>query len=60
MGPHKIYPSVLRELADVIARTLSFIFEKSWWSDEVPSDWKKGKIFLILKEGENTQGSTDW
>ncbi|GAB0199232.1 mitochondrial enolase superfamily member 1 [Grus japonensis] len=52
MGPDGIHPRVLRELADVIVRPLSIIFQWSWESGEVPVDWKLANVVPIFKKGK--------
>ncbi|KFQ09297.1 hypothetical protein N330_03557, partial [Leptosomus discolor] len=51
MGPDEMHPRILRELVVAVVRLLSMIFENSWQSGEVPSDWKKGSIAPIFKKG---------
>ncbi|GAB0189276.1 mitochondrial enolase superfamily member 1 [Grus japonensis] len=50
MGPNGMHPRVLRQLAGVIAKPLSIIFEKSWRTGEVPKDWKKATP--VFKKGK--------
>jgi len=54
MGHDEVHPQVLRELVDEVANPLSSIYEKSWQSDEDPSDCKRESITPIFKKGKRT------
>ena len=57
MSPKGMHPQVLRELAEVIAKLHSIIFERCWRMGEVPEDWRKASVtpvFKKVKKEENT------
>ncbi|KAK4810939.1 hypothetical protein QYF61_013354 [Mycteria americana] len=47
-----MHPRLLRELADVIARPLLIIFDRSWRLGEVPEDWRKANVTPIFEKGK--------
>ncbi|PKU40442.1 rna-directed dna polymerase from mobile element jockey-like [Limosa lapponica baueri] len=49
MGPDGLLP---QELANIIVRPLSIIFEKLWQSENVPVDWKKANVTAIFSKGK--------
>ncbi|RMC07031.1 hypothetical protein DUI87_16484 [Hirundo rustica rustica] len=51
MGPDRIHPRVMRELADELAKPLSIIYHQSWLTGEVPDDWKLANVTPIHKKG---------
>ena len=51
-GPDGLHPRVLRELADVVAKTLSIIFWQSWLTGDFPVDWKLADVMPIFKKGQ--------
>ncbi|KFV94761.1 RNA-directed DNA polymerase from mobile element jockey, partial [Eurypyga helias] len=56
MGPDGIHLRVLKGLVDGVVKPLSIIFEKSWQSGEVPTDWKGGNVTSTFKKGKKE----DW
>lgn len=45
-----MYPLVMRQLVDEVAKPLSITFEKSWQSSDVPTDWMRGNITSSFKK----------
>ena len=58
MGLYERHPRVLREFTDIVTKPHSVIFEKSWWSDEVHGDWKKGNLAPIFEAGRKDDPGT--
>ncbi|KFQ73584.1 hypothetical protein N337_02613, partial [Phoenicopterus ruber ruber] len=51
MGPDGIHPRVLKELAEVLTRPLSIVYQQSWLTREVPVDWRLANVMPIYKKG---------
>ncbi|KAK4810576.1 hypothetical protein QYF61_007313 [Mycteria americana] len=52
MGPDEIHLRVLKELADVLTKPLSIIYQQSWLTGEVPADWRLANVTPIFKKGQ--------
>ncbi|KAK4815820.1 hypothetical protein QYF61_007429, partial [Mycteria americana] len=52
VGPDEIHPRVLKELADVLTKPLSIIYQQSWLTGEVPADWRLVNVTPIFKKGQ--------
>ncbi|KAJ7424999.1 rna-directed dna polymerase from mobile element jockey-like [Pitangus sulphuratus] len=50
MEPDGIHPRILKELAEIIAKPLSMIFEQSWEIREVRVDWKLANLVPVFKK----------
>ncbi|KGL92482.1 hypothetical protein N301_09889, partial [Charadrius vociferus] len=51
MGSDRIHLRVLKELAEVLARPLCFIYEQSWLTRKVSADWRLAYATPIHKKG---------
>ncbi|KAJ7421899.1 RNA-directed DNA polymerase from mobile element jockey [Willisornis vidua] len=55
--PDGIHPRMLKELADVITKLLSMIFEQFWESRHVPADWKMANVPIFKKGKKEDPGN---
>ncbi|KFW10111.1 hypothetical protein N327_11642, partial [Fulmarus glacialis] len=51
MGPDGIHPRVLRQLAEMLTKPLSIMYQQSWLTGEVPVDWRLASVTPIYKKG---------
>ncbi|KFO93287.1 hypothetical protein N320_11567, partial [Buceros rhinoceros silvestris] len=51
VGLEGIHTRILRELAGLIAKPLSIIYQQSWLMGEVPVDWRLAHVTPIYKKG---------
>ncbi|KFP03429.1 hypothetical protein N300_11055, partial [Calypte anna] len=52
MGPDGMHPRVLKELAAVLTKPLSIIYQQSWLTGGIPEDWKTADVIPIYKKGQ--------
>jgi len=52
MWPNGIHPRLLKRLANVVARTHSVVYQRSWECEEVPGDWKIANLTPVFKKGK--------
>jgi len=52
MGTDGIYPGVLRELMEELAKPLSIVYQQSWLTRELPDDWMIAIVTPIYKKGQ--------
>ncbi len=53
-GPDGLHPRLLREMADVLCKPLTTIFNLSLSSSELPSQWREAVIVPIYKKGSRS------
>ena len=51
MGLDGLHPTVLRKLADVVAKSLSINLKQSWLTEVVPVYWRLANVIPIFRKG---------
>ena len=54
VGPDKIHPRLLKELASIISGPIAFLFNLSLERGVLPEDWKRAIVSPIHKKGSKS------
>lgn len=60
MGPDEMYPRVLREVPNVVAKPLFMVFENPWHAGEVLGNWKRENIAPIFRKCKKEDPRNYW
>ena len=52
VGPDGVHPRLLKELSNHLYKPLARLFNNSLAMDELPKEWKQGRILAIFKKGK--------
>ena len=58
-GPDQLHPKLIRELADVLAKPLSIVYNTSLQKRTLPSDWKTANVSAILKKNDKSNANNN-
>ena len=53
-GPDKLYPRLLKELHNELAKPFTILFQSSLNEGVLPQDWKHAEVTAIFKKGSKT------
>ena len=51
-GPDKLYPRILKELCNELAKPLTYFFNLSIEKGELPEEWKLAEVTAVFKKGD--------
>lgn len=53
-GPDNVYADVLRNAGDEMTNAVHKLFQKSWQTGKIPSQWKEAEVKFLRKQGKKS------